>query len=145
MKLIQLFFALALFCVTSLQAQKKEKLDPISMAEQYQKEGRDLMNSKQFPEAVAALTKAIDMWDKDTEVYYVRGMAYMGDKNQEKAIADFTTYINNNGKDKKGAYFIRGLCKIVIKDDTACADLAKAKELGVKTEWENYSIICGEL
>lgn len=94
-----------------------------------EKMGDSLLTIQNYEKATEAFTKSLAS-EKNTGVHFKRAMTYLGLKNYELAILDLTQTIELNNEELKGAYMVRGFCKLSINDSSGCADLIKAKELG---------------
>jgi tetratricopeptide (TPR) repeat protein len=84
---------------------------------------------REFPQAIAEFTKAIEITPTVPEGYYNRGLAYKQSGAPMEAVADFTAAIERR-PDFALAYLQRGNCKHLIKDlNGAEADYTRAIEL----------------
>lgn len=80
-------------------------------------------------EALLAIEKAIQLEPNYIEFNLKRATIHFEMKNWEKAIDDYTTFINSGRKCNATIYFLRGISKAQIKDSTACDDIEKAKDM----------------
>ena len=83
----------------------------------------------EYDQAVAELTKAIEIDPRDARAYITRGMAYNDKDESDLAIADFTKVIEIKPTDAR-AYVYRGMAyKNKGEYDLAVADYSKAIEI----------------
>jgi len=98
----------------------------------YENRGAVYGSLKQYDKAIADEETAIRLAPNDAKAYYNRGTAYIGSQQYDKAIADYDNAIRLN-PNYTSAYKARGTVKQHIGDSEGGeADLAKAKELGLK-------------
>ena len=90
--------------------------------------------------AIEAITKAIQYNKEYAYHYYFRGEIYFKLEHWKESIADYNEYLRIRKNDNATIYLSRGIAKIMIKDDSACADLEKAKDLAESDrEWEKIN------
>lgn len=81
--------------------------------------------------AIVDYTKSL-AYEKNTDTYYKRGVAYFLTKQYEKAIDDFND-AEAGKKDDADLFSLRAKCKAALKDDAnAITDFSKAIELSPK-------------
>jgi tetratricopeptide (TPR) repeat protein len=75
------------------------------------------------------------------DAYFLRGMAnsVMGD--QAKAILDLSNAIKLNPKYSE-AYFVRGIIKLAIGDNSGCLDLSLSGEMGYNRAYQVIRDFC---
>ncbi len=108
-------------------------------AEDYAKEGKELLQAKQYDQAIEKFTEAIKLKPDFTQAYNNRGVAYCDKGLYDLAIVDFTEAIKldpNNGKafNNRGvAHYLKG------EQDQAQEDFKKAQSLGIQVRPELLS------
>src|SRR6266568_2588769 len=117
--------AAGLFSIASIALAKEKAGTGIS---EYTK-GNQLFESKQYEQAVAEFTKAIEANGKQPAFYENRGFAYIALEKGPEAAADFSKAIELAPKDER-AYVGRAQVSLLQKNyDQALADVGKAIEL----------------
>src|SRR6266700_7287484 len=125
--------AAGLFSIASIALAKEKAGTPAkekagSGISEYTK-GNQLFESKQYEQAVAEFTKAIEANGKQPVFYQNRGFAYIGLEKGPEAAADFSKAIELAPKDER-AYIGRAQASLLQKDyQQALADAGKALEL----------------
>jgi tetratricopeptide (TPR) repeat protein len=94
----------------------------------YVKRGTDYYNKGQYGQAIADLTKAIELDPQSIEAYYRRGLAYFKKGQYDEAIADITKVIELDPT-QGSAYYLRGTAYLMKGQyEQAIADANKAIE-----------------
>lgn len=89
------------------------------------------LEKEEFATASRTLTDVIDSYNyKNAFVYTLRAWAYASLDLYQSAIADCTTALTYDST-YEHAYYIRGICKIGLNDDTGVTDLRKAGQEGI--------------
>lgn len=92
--------------------------------------GLDLIQKKQYDEAVQEFTKAINLESKNAVAFYNRGWIFYAKGEYERAIQDFTAAIERNPNNSH-SYYNRGLCyNMKLQKDKAKNDFQMACDLG---------------
>lgn len=100
-------------------------------AEDYVKEGKTLLNAKQFDQAIASFNEALKLNPKSIQALNNRGIAYCNKGDQVLAIKDFSRLIELDPKYGK-AYNNRAVAYLLKGDlDKARQDVAQAQALGI--------------
>lgn len=74
------------------------------------------------------------------EYYYMRAEINYKLQKWKECIKDYDKYLNSGRKEFASVYLTRGIAKAMIKDDGACTDLEKAKDLAESDrEWEKIN------
>lgn len=98
----------------------------------YNNRGIVRLRNKEYDQAIADLTKAIDVDPKHGLAHANRGLAYSAKKEYERAIADLSKAIEIN-PNFAGAYSSRGFAHLAKKEyELAIADYNKAIEMDSK-------------
>ena len=93
-------------------------------------------------EALHHINHAIKHNDQYIEYFQMRAEVYMQLEQWKLAIDDLTDYIDSGRELSSYLFKMRADAKIKIKDDTACADFAKAKELASSDrEWDKINLL----
>ncbi len=79
-------------------------------------------------EALSSITSAIELNDQP-EYHQSRAMLYMELKAWENAISDWDRFINSDRAIPGISYFLRGVAKSFLHDESACLDFNKAYSL----------------
>ena len=91
-------------------------------------------------EAIENINKAIDLNEEYIDYFYMRAEANYKMQNWKESIADYDKYLSLDRNQVALVYLSRGIAKAKIKDEGACADLEKAKELAESDrEWEKIN------
>ena len=118
------FVCLLLFCAAATHAQSAKELTQKAM---------DLMEKREYMEAILNLNKAIDADAKYTQAYYVRGNIKTAFEDFHGAMKDYNTAVDINPK-YADAFFARGNTKMKLQDYYgAIADYSSAIAIN-----ENY-------
>jgi serine protease Do len=92
-------------------------------------------------EALVNINNAIKVNSEYAEFFHMRAEIFFQLQQWKNVVDDLTTFINAGRKMNSYGYMILGEAKAKIKDDTACADFAKAKELAESDrEWEKVNL-----
>ena len=92
-------------------------------------------------EALHHINNAIKCNDQYIEYFNMRAEVHMQLEHWKLAIDDLTKYIESGRELSSYLFKMRAEAKVKIKDDTACADFAKAKELAESDrEWEKINL-----
>ena len=92
-------------------------------------------------EALYHINNAIKHNDQYIEYFQMRAEVHMQLEQWKLAIDDLTKYIESGRELSSYLFKMRAEAKINIKDDTACADFAKAKELASSDrEWDKINL-----
>lgn len=87
--------------------------------------------------ALESIEKAIELSPDYIEYYLRRAAIHYKSENWEKAVSDYSKFIDSGRECDATIYLLRGLAKAQIKDSTACFDLNRAKEMAESDrEWE---------
>jgi tetratricopeptide (TPR) repeat protein len=93
------------------------------------RQGRSLVNSKQYPQAIDQFNKAIQIDPKYAPAYHGRGVAFLDHGETDRAIADFGEAIRLDASDARSRYH-RAVAYARKKQlDQALADLTEAIRL----------------
>jgi len=93
-------------------------------------------------EALHHINNAIKCNVQYIEYFQMRAEVYMQLEQWKLAIDDLTDYIKSGRELSSYMFKMRAEAKIKIKDDTACADFAKAKELASSDrEWDKINLL----
>jgi tetratricopeptide (TPR) repeat protein len=107
---------------------------PAAEATDYIRRGRGRIAQNRYREAVADLSKAIDLDPSSAEAYNARGYAYLREHEYPQAIADFTSAIRLNLK-YANAYLNRGVARKLAGDaQGAKGDLQIARMLAAELQ-----------
>src|SRR5947207_3064472 len=121
-------FGMASFALAKEKAGTPTKEKAGAGISEYTK-GNQLFESKQYEQAVAEFTKAIEANGKQPAFYENRGFAYIALEKGPEAAADFSKAIELAPKDER-AYIGRAQVSLLQKNyDQALADVGKAMEL----------------
>ncbi len=126
----QILFCIAAFVLsgpvaTQLNPDKPPPERDVVAAEKLREEGESLLRNGHFEEAIVTLTRAIALTPYDREALRLRGFAYYGNADFDRAVADFTEVIER--APGTGAYMNRAtIYKRVGKLDLAIDDLTHA-------------------
>ena len=105
--------------------------------------GKVYAKLKEWKAAESDFSKAIEFDPQNPELFLSRGQSRYQAEAFEEALADFTIFVSLD-PENPSSYYHRGIAyQRLKKPDLACADLAKASELGMdqaKAVWEK---ICG--
>lgn len=147
--LVIIFFAACLNVYS-----QNNKLSDAERFNLYIAKADSLISSKNYKQGIVYLDKALEIKVNEPKIFFKRGIAYFGLKEDQKAIDDFTKAIETDNKNA-GAYYFRALAKFNMdsKDPrsptemtgSACVDLYHAKEMGYPLDFENYKEICPNL
>ncbi len=91
---------------------------------------------KKYKKANELYTSALSYNENMSEIYTKRAGTFYAVKDFENAINDYTKVIELNPKEISSIYFMRGLCKTLLKKEDkegGCADIKKAIDLGYNT------------
>lgn len=92
-------------------------------------------------DALQHIHKAINCNDQYIEYFQMRAGLHFQLEQWKLAVDDLTTYIESGRQLHAYLFKMRGEAKAKIKDDTACADFAKAKEMAPSDrEWETINV-----
>ena len=92
-------------------------------------------------EALHHINKAIKCNDQYIKYFNMRAEVHIQLQQWKLAIDDLTKYIESGRELSSYLFTMRGEAKTKIKDDSACADFAKAKELAESDrEWEKINL-----
>lgn len=98
------------------------------------------MNMDSTSEALEYINKAIHYNHEYAYYFLCRGELNFKLERWKESIADYDNYLNLRRDDIASAYLSRGIAKAMIKDDGACTDLEKAKDLAESDrEWEKFN------
>jgi tetratricopeptide (TPR) repeat protein len=115
--------------------------------------GKVYTTEGEFKKAIEYYDKSLNLVDTDYQIYYYRGFAYEKLKKIDESINDYTKSIELKS-DFANAYERRGQVRIqkILHDNEgtyisvygkdACADLNKAKELGLTSAQEWLDLYC---
>jgi tetratricopeptide (TPR) repeat protein len=99
-------------------------------AQELYNKAKELINQGMYDQAIAQITKAIQIDPTVAEFYTLRGNLYRNKSDLEHAIPDYSKSIElspNNGE----VYYYRAICYYSTKDyDKAWNDVHKAESLG---------------
>lgn len=110
----------------------------------YNMKGIVYMNKRKFEEAIGNFGKATDFEHSFDEAWFNRGLIYYQIKDWRNALSDLNQaifYKNNN----PAYFYVRAAIKKKLKNTSACTDLQKAMQLGMKLIEEEQERICGSL
>ena len=85
-------------------------------------------------EALKNITSSIQLDQDQPERYIYRSYLYIKLEQWKKAIEDLNIFINSDRVIPSAAYFSRAVCKVYLKDRTACEDFEKAYSISVDKE-----------
>jgi serine protease Do len=85
-------------------------------------------------EALKNITSSIQLDPGQPERYIYRSYLYIDLEQWKKAIEDMNIFINSDRVIPGAVYFSRAVCKVYIKDRTACDDFEKAYNMSVDKE-----------
>ena len=92
-------------------------------------------------EALVNINNAIKANDEYVEYFHMRAEIYFQLHQWKNAIDDLSRFISAGRKLNSHGYMMLGEAKAKIKDDTACADFEKAKELSESDrQWEKVNV-----
>jgi tetratricopeptide (TPR) repeat protein len=112
-----------------IESNSKIKLVYLGRAEAYYKLG-------DYKSAISDYSKVIELDRYYRDAIMKRAGAYYKIQQYELAIIDYTKFLEKEVKNKGKIYFLRGLCKSLLKNqdvEGACDDFKKAKSLGFDT------------
>ena len=108
---------------------------PTLTAKDYLKKGNDLLDKKNYQEALTALDKSIEL-EENGEAYAYRGMAKYQLNDFKGALADYDKAISLI-PDYGEVYDLRGIVKSELGDKVgACEDWNKSFELGFNKSYD---------
>src|SRR5262249_42557332 len=109
----------------------KRSVDPLNAQESYDA-GVRLLKIARYDQAILAFDRATRLKPHLTEVYLMRGRAYVGIAKTEEALRDFTRVLEQRPADVE-ALVERGLAYVEMKDlRSALADANRAIEIDAK-------------
>jgi len=115
------------------------KLNP-TIADYYADLHTVYLNLDSTSKALENINKAIQYNEDYAYYYYYRGELNFKLERWKEAISDYDNYLSLRRADIDSVYFSRGIAKAMIKDDSACADMQKAKDLAESDrEWEKFN------
>lgn len=98
------------------------------------------MNMDSTSKALEYISKAIHYNQEYAYYFLCRGELNFHLKRWEESIDDYDNYLKLREDDIASVYLSRGIAKAMIKDDSACADLEKAKDLAESDrQWEMFN------
>lgn len=116
------------------------KLNP-NYAEAFYNRGSAKLRLKDNKAAIYDFNKAIEINPNFEQAYYNRGMAKFQIQDFQGALTDFNKTIEIKA-DFADAYLNRGLMKIILKKESGCADLSKARSLGSVKANQAIEVYC---
>ena len=115
------------------------KLNP-TYADYYANLYRVYMNLDSTYMALENINKAIQLNEEYAYYFFCRGELNFKLERWKESISDYDKYLKLRKDDIAIVYLSRGIAKAKIKNDTACADLEKARELAESDrEWEIFN------
>lgn len=84
--------------------------------------------------ALDEINRAIELNGDYIEYYSMRAQVLYNMYKWEDALKDINKYLCSERKPDSEIYYYSGMCKIKLKDDTACSDLEKAKSISESKE-----------
>jgi tetratricopeptide (TPR) repeat protein len=103
--------------------------------------GRDLSAKQQYPKAIEAFTRAIELKPDFYDAYVCRGIAYIESGDATRALADLTTAVQGMPKNFQ-IYYNRSIAYMELNDsDSALADMDQAIRLAPKDS-NNFNYRC---
>lgn len=98
----------------------------------------ELIDNKNYSSAISKLTNVLNTY-KGALPYYYRARAYIGQDYYKSAIEDCNSALQYQCETelRNNIYFLRGLSKIMLKDDTGVTDMRQAGTLGMTFLREN--------
>ena len=98
----------------------------------------ELIKSGNYSEVIKKMTKILESY-KGPLPYYYRARAYLGQDYCRSAIDDCDSGLSYYCEKelRENLYFIRGFCKLSLKDDTGVDDMRNAGEIGMRFLREN--------
>ena len=98
------------------------------------------MNMDSTSKALEYINKAIHYNEENAYYFFCRGELNFKLEHWEESIADYDNYLKLRRDDIASVYLSRGIAKAKINNDSACADLEKAKDLAeTDREWEKFN------
>jgi len=98
------------------------------------------LNIDSTAKALENINKAIQYNEEYAYYFYCRGELNFKLERWKESIADYNEYLRLRKDDIASVYLSRGIAKAMIKDDSACLDLEKAKDLAESDrEWEKFN------
>lgn len=80
-------------------------------------------------EALSSISSAIQLNPDQPEYYQFRALLYMDMKSWENAVSDLDRFINSDRAIPGRSYFLRGVAKSFLHDESACLDFKEAHSL----------------
>lgn len=115
------------------------KLNP-TIADYYADLYTVYMNVDSSSKALENINKAIHYNEEYAYYFYCRGELNLKLERWKESIDDYDKYLRLRKDDISAVYLSRGIAKAKIKNDSACADLEKAKDLAESDrEWEKIN------
>lgn len=98
------------------------------------------MNMDSTSKALEYINKAIHYNEENAYYFFCRGELNFKLEYWKESIADYDNYLKLRRDDIASVYLSRGIAKAIINNDSACADLEKAKDLAeTDREWEKFN------
>jgi tetratricopeptide (TPR) repeat protein len=98
------------------------------------------INIDSTTKALENINKAIQYNEEYAYYFYCRGELNLKLERWKESIDDYDKYLTLRKDDIASVYLSRGIAKVMIKDDGACPDLEKAKDLAESDrEWEKFN------